>query len=564
MSSKKAIILTGLVTLFFGAFFLFPVVMVLGEAFVDPEGGVTLAYVIEVFANPVYLEGIWNALLLGVTSTLASLLIAFPLALLTHRYRFPLKGPLSALILVPLVLPPFVGAVGVKQMLGVRGSLNALLEKLGMMDPAAPIDWLGEGRFWGIVIMNALHLYPILYMNIAASLSHLDPAMEEAAQNLGCPPWRRLWRITMPLTMPGIFAGGAIVFIWSFTELGVPLVFDYSRVAPVQIYDGLKDLESNPFPYALVAVLLVISSAVFLLSKALLGRSRLGTAPRPKGKQGEKVLQGCKGWVVTGLFLGVFLLASLPHLGVIFLSVATDWYGSILPEQLTGAHYDEALGHPLVVPSIQNSLMYASGAMIVDLVLGLAIAWVIVRSTIRGRALLDALVMLPLAVPGLVLAFGYLALAQEGRAFHFLVGEGANPALLLVIAYAVRRLPYVVRAAVAGLQQSNVALEEAALSLGATPLRMMRRIALPLLSANLIAGGILAFAFAMLEVSDSLILAQQAEHFPITKAIYALLNTLGNGYELASALGVWAMVFLGIAIVGAVSLAGKRGGLFRM
>ena len=93
----------------------------------------------------------------------------------------------------------------------------------------------------------------------------------------------------MPLTMPGIFAGGAIVFIWSFTELGVPLVFDYSRVAPVQIYDGLKDLESNPFPYALVAVLLVISSAVFLLSKALLGRSRLGTAPRPKGKQGEKI-----------------------------------------------------------------------------------------------------------------------------------------------------------------------------------------------------------------------------------------------------------------------------------
>jgi iron(III) transport system permease protein len=202
--------------------------------------------------------------------------------------------------------------------------------------------------------------------------------------------------------------------------------------------------------------------------------------------------------------------------------------------------------------------------MIIDLILGLAIAWVVVRSTIRGRALLDALVMLPLAVPGLVLAFGYLALAQEGRAFHFLMGAHQNPVILLVIAYAVRRLPYVVRAAVAGLQQSNVALEEAALSLGATPMRMMRRIALPLLAANLIAGGILAFAFAMLEVSDSLILAQQAEHYPITKAIYSLLSTLGNGYELASALGVWAMVFLGISIVGAVMLAGKRGGLFRM
>jgi iron(III) transport system permease protein len=449
-------------------------------------------------------------------------------------------------------------------MLGVKGAFNAFLEKFGLMDPEAPVDWLGEGRFWGIVIMNALHLYPILYMNIAAALSHLDPAMEEAAQNLGCSPWRRLWRITIPLTMPGIFAGGTIVFIWSFTELGVPLVFDYARVAPVQIYDGIKDLSSNPFPYALVAVMLVISSAVFLLSKLILGRSRLGTAPRPKGQQTEKRLTGVKGLLVMGIFLGVFLVASLPHLGVIFLSVATDWYGSILPEGMTGAHFEEALGHPLVVPSIQNSLIYASGSMIIDLVLGLAIAWVVVRSTIRGRALLDALVMLPLAVPGLVLAFGYLALAQEGRAFHFLVGELQDPTILLVIAYAVRRLPYVVRAAVAGLQQSNVTLEEAALSLGATPMRMMRRIALPLLAANLIAGGILAFAFAMLEVSDSLILAQQAEHFPITKAIYSLLGTLGNGYELASALGVWAMVFLGISIVGAVVLAGKRGGLFRM
>ena len=564
MNSRKAIILTAVVTLFFAIFFLFPVIMVIGEAFVDRDGGLTLDYISQVFVNPVYLEGLWNALLLGVTSTLATLLIAFPLALLTHRYRFPLKGPLSALILVPLVLPPFVGAVGVKQMLGVKGALNAFLDNLGLMDPASPVDWLGEGRFWGIVVMNALHLYPILYMNIAASLAHLDPAMEEAAQNLGCSPWRRLRRITMPLTMPGIFAGGAIVFIWSFTELGVPLVFDYSRVAPVQIYDGLKDLESNPFPYALVAVMLIISSTVFLLSKALLGRSRLGTAPRPKGRNVERVLRGWKGWATTLGFVGVFLLASLPHMGVILLSSATDWYGSVFPEKLTGAHYEEALGHPLVVPSIQNSLLYASGAMVVDLVLGLAIAWVIVRSTIRGRALLDALVMLPLAVPGLVLAFGYLALAQEGRAFSFLIGINGNPAALLIIAYAVRRLPYVVRAAVAGLQQSNVTLEEAALSLGAPPIRMMRRIALPLLSANLLAGGILAFAFAMLEVSDSLILAQQAEHFPITKAIYALLNTLGNGYELASALGVWAMVFLGISIVGAVSLAGKRGGLFRM
>ena len=173
--------------------------------------------------------------------------------------------------------------------------------------------------------------------------------------------------------------------------------------------------------------------------------------------------------------------------------------------------------------------------------------------------------MLPLAVPGLVLAFGYLAITRKGEPLHWLVGDAANPILLLIAAYAVRRLPYVVRAAVAGLEQSNITLEEAARSLGATPARTLKRIALPLIGVNLIGGGILAFAFAMLEVSDSLILAQQAEHFPITKAIYTLLSTLGNGHELASALGVWAMVFLGISIIGAFVMLGKRvGNIFRM
>jgi iron(III) transport system permease protein len=163
-----------------------------------------------------------------------------------------------------------------------------------------------------------------------------------------------------------------------------------------------------------------------------------------------------------------------------------------------------------------------------------------------------------------VLAFGFLALSQEGRPLHFLVGANGNPALLLIVAYAVRRLPYVVRAAVAGLQQSDPAMEEAARSLGAGGFRTLRRISLPLIGANLAAGGILAFAFAMLEVSDSLILAQQTEHYPVTKAIYTLLSSLGNGHELAAALGVWAMVFLAVAIAGAAALAGKRGGLFRM
>jgi iron(III) transport system permease protein len=173
--------------------------------------------------------------------------------------------------------------------------------------------------------------------------------------------------------------------------------------------------------------------------------------------------------------------------------------------------------------------------------------------------------MLPIAVPGLVLAFGYLAMTREGRAFDFLIGPNDDPLLLLVIAYSIRRLPYVVRSAGAGLQQTSPVLEEAAQNLGCTPLRAIRRVTLPLISANLIAGALLAFAFGMLEVSDSLMLAQKREHYPVTKAIYELFGNLGNGDVLASALGVWAMVFLTITLSGAGILLGKKmGALFRV
>jgi iron(III) transport system permease protein len=559
MNRGTAIFITTFVTALFAVFFLYPAVSVIGEAFRGKDG-LTFSFVQEVFRNPIYREGLWNALMLGIASTFATFLLAFPMALLGHRYNFFGKKILTVLILVPLIMPPFVGAIGIKHMLGVNGSLNALLISLGMMKAQAPMDWLAQGRFWGIVAMNALHLYPILYMNISAALSHLDPAMEQAAENLGCPPWRRLLKITLPLAMPGIFAGSAIVFVWSFTELGVPLVFDYTRVAPVQVFDGIKDLNGNPLPYALVAIILVISAAIFMITKALFGRQTSGSAPRPKGRSQELQPGPLLSFACAAFFILIFFLASLPHIGVLLLSLSHDWYQTVMPMSLTLDHYREALGDPLVVPSIQKSLIYASGATLVDLIIGVAVAWVIVRSKIAGRSLLDALVMLPLAIPGLVMAFGYLALSQKGRPLDFLIGKNGDPLLLLVIAYAMRRLPYVVRSAVAGLQQSNPALEEAARSMGASPLRTLRRVSLPLIGASIAAGGILAFAFAMLEVSDSLILAQQAEHFPITKAIYSLLSTLGNGHELAAALGVWAMVFLSIALVGAATFGGKKGG----
>jgi iron(III) transport system permease protein len=167
-------------------------------------------------------------------------------------------------------------------------------------------------------------------------------------------------------------------------------------------------------------------------------------------------------------------------------------------------------------------------------------------------------------VPGLVLAFGYVAMAQDGKPFAFL-NPTRNPTALLIIAYSIRRLPYVVRSVAAGLEQTPVSLEEAAQNLGAVPAKSLIRITMPLVSANLIAGGLLAFAFAMLEVSDSLILAQRQAFYPITKAILELFQLLGDGRFLASALGVWAMAFLALVILWLSVALGKRlGALFRL
>jgi iron(III) transport system permease protein len=560
----SAITLFAMMGLFFALFFVWPIAITVREAFVDGQGSFTLAFIGDVFQNPLYREGLVNSLKMGVFSTALAILLALPLAVLTDRYVFPGKVWFSSLILIPLMLPPFVGAIGIKHLLGKMGVFNTALMKLGIMDPSQPIDWLGESQLLGVVVMNALHLYPIVYLNVSAALANLDPAMEEAALNLGCGPFKRFWKITLPLTMPGLFAGATIVFIWAFTELGVPLMFDYGRVTSVQIFSGLKDLSGNPTPYALVVVMLAVAMFMFGLSKFLFGSKAHAVAGKASiGRQARHL-----GWLgatfCTVLFSLVTLVAVLPHLAVVLTSLSKDWYATLLPDSFSLAAYEEALGHPLTLLSIKNSLVYAGLATVVDVVLGVAIAYVVVRTTLPGRNWLDGMAMMPLAVPGLVLAFGFLAMTREGQFFHFLL-LGENPILLLVIAYAVRRLPYVVRSAVAGFQQTSVTLEEAAQNLGASPFKALLKVTFPLISANIIAGGLLAFAFAMLEVSDSLILATKQAYFPITTAMYALFNALGNGEKLASALGVWAMVFLGITIIGASLILGKKmGALFRV
>jgi iron(III) transport system permease protein len=551
-----------------GALFLAPLSMVVSGGFFE-EGRFTLRFLIGVFRNPVYAEGLLNSLRIALGTFALSSAIALPLAWISHRYDFAGKKILNGLLLVPMILPPFVGAIGFQRILGTCGALNAALG-LG------PVDWLGESRLAGVMLLQALGLYPVLYLNVSAALANVDPALEEAAENLGCSGLRKFFRITFPLILPGFFAGAALVFIWSFTELGTPLMLNVTDCAPVQVYDALKEIGANPFPFALVFVLLAASVALYALVRGLFGRS--AHAMQNKASMGAvaRPLRGGRALLAAAPFAGVILLALGPHLGVILTSVAGtgSWYGTALPTQFTGEHYLQALSHEMTLSGIRNSLVYATLAVLLNAALGIGLAWITVRSRVPGRGALDTLAMLPLAVPGLVMAFGYLALSsrlihlewvKDNPVLMALFDVRTHPTFFLVIAYSVRRLPYMVRSAVAGLQQTSVTLEEAAANLGASPATSLRRITLPLISANLIAGGLLAFAFSLLEVSDSLMLAQRMDHYPITKTIYELFQLIGTGEALASALGVWAMAFLAVTIVGCSLLLGRRmGALFRM
>ena len=550
--------------LFFAAFFFWPIFQILRGGFVDADGHFTLRTFVALLADPLYRQGLANSFGLGLATTAIAFAIAVPLAFISDRFEFPGKAALASVVLVPMILPPFVGAIGIKQIFGQYGALNSLLIQLGLRPEGWTFDWFAVAPFWGVAFVSALSLYPIVYLNCAAALANVDPAMEEAAQNLGCTGWRRFRRITLPLIKPGLFAGGTIVFIAGFTELGVPLIFDYSRVTSVQIFYGLKDIGGNPAPYALVTLLLLSTTTLYLLGKGLFGRQAYAMMAKASSTGGAKPLPTGRALLCTVLFGGVTALAVMPHVGVVLMAFATDWYANILPSGFTLENFELALGHPLTVSAIGNSLKFAAASTLIDIVLGIAIAYVIVRSKLRYRGVLDVLSMLPLAVPGLVVAFGYLAMSQEGRLFSF-INPVENPTILLIIAYSVRRLPYVVRSAVAGFQQTSETLEEAAQNLGCPPLKALRKITLPLIAANLIAGGLLAFAFAMLEVSDSLILAQKQAFYPITKAILELFQLLGDGQFIARALGVWAMAFLGICIVGLSLVLGKKlGAIFRV
>ena len=552
--------------LFFGLFLFYPVALLLKGAFISGDK-FTLKYFGLLLSSPLQRESLLNSFLIALLTTVLTTLLTLPLAWLMTRFSFRGKTLLNSLLLVPMIMPPFVGAIGLRQLLARFGSVNLFLMDLGLIPPDQPIDWLGAGGFWGIVALQVMNLYPIMFLNVSAAMANIDPALREAAQNLGANGWRLFRTVTLPLILPGYFAGAIIVFIWAFTDLGTPLIFGFSRVVPVQIFDAVNEVNTNPMGYALVVFVLALTVALFLVSKQVLARKRYEMIARGHTLGAETPATARQTLLIWALIGGVIFIALLPHLAVIVQSFSERWFFSVAPSEWTTAHYGEIIGTGLTATSIRNSLLYSSFSALLDLVLGVIIAWLLTRRRIPFAGVLDALAMLPLALPGIVLAFGYVAGFDNFKNswLNEYFNPRNNPTILLIISYSVRRLPYIVRSAYAGFQQTSVTLEEASANLGASPFRTFRKITLPLVMANLIAGTILTFSFAMLEVSDGLILAMKENYFPITKMIYQLMGRIDpNAPSVACALGVVGMIILTASLLVAGKILGKKmGQLFR-
>jgi len=553
----------GLLFAFFGAFLVYPLGFMFKGAF-WPDGKFTLEYFGILFSSPLMLTCLWNSFLIAILVTLLATALTLPLAHVFTRYRFRGKALLNALLLVPLILPPFVAAIGMRQFFSRSGSVNLLLEKLGFIAPNEAIDWLGGGGFWGVVILQVLHLYPILFLNVSAAMANVDPTLREAGQNLGASGWRLFRTVTLPLVMPGYFAGAIIVFIWAFTDLGTPLIFGLNQTVAVQIFDKVNEAATNPLGYALVVFVLLLTLAMFLVSKRWIGTRSHEMLVRGHTAGLEAGAGPLRTLCIWGFGATLSIVALIPHATVALMSLADHWFFTVLPESWTLSHYEEVFAYGLTSSAIRNSLFYSSLSAFLDLAIGVCIAYLLVRKRVPGRGLIDALAMLPLALPGLVLAFGYVS----GFNFDWMAGwlnPRDNPSILLVVSYSVRRLPFIVRAAVAGLQQTSVVLEEASLNLGATAWRTLRKVTIPLVMANLVAGTILTFSFAMLEVSDSLILAMKESYYPITKALYSLLGRINPGSaNVACAMGVFGMILLSLSLfVASITLGKRLGQIFR-
>jgi iron(III) transport system permease protein len=527
----------GLILAFLLLFLIVPVGAVIYTAFVNETGSLTVGHFANFFGQLVFRESFFNSLGVALASTLFASIIAVPLAYLTVRFEFRGAVLIQTLGVLPLIMPPFVGAVALQLIFGRSGSVNLLLD-----------DWLGftipimDGLV-GVTFVESIHYFPFILLNLVAAMRNIDGAMEESALNLGARGWRLFRRVIFPLAMPGYLAGAALVFVKVFDDLGTPLVMGVTNMLAPQAYLRITSVGvDDPLGYVISVIMIGFSIlALWLAARVMKGRD-YATLQKGGGALQKRRLSAWESVLAYGWIALVLAVTLAPHVGILLMSFAQVWSFSVLPDAYTLEHYATVFSDASGM--IGNTLLYCVLAAGLDVVLGTAIAYLILRTRLPARQWLDWLASAALAIPGLVLAIGYLRLFK-GVHVPFTDKLVIHSWVLIMLAYAVRRLPYALRSCMAALQQVHVSLEEAAQSLGASRLSTIRRVVVPLMAGGILAGFVTSFITAAVELSATLLLVSTESQAPMSLGIYLYMQSIA-GRGPGAALGVLAVVVVGL------------------
>ncbi len=503
-----------LASLFLAAFLFYPLGVILARSLSGWE------VVGDVLANPYYRERLWFTTTQALLSTLLTVVLALPGALLFARFDFFGKRLLRSAFTVPFVMPTVVAAIGFLALFGARGVIDLDL----------------RGTLAVILLAHVFYNYAVVVRIVGAYLETLGPRLGEAAQMLGSSPWRTILRVTLPLAMPAVIASAALVFIFCFTSFGVIMI-----LAP---QPGFATLEVEI--YRLTARLRLESAAVLVLMQLIfislftLVYTRLQARLAVPFGGGRRALPPPKGYWRLVLALNMLVAGLLILSPLLALSYQALWpRGGIAPSLQNFEYLAEAprsLRFPGTLEAVMNSLRFAVSSMALSLVVGFAFAYAVVRG---GWRWLDGLSLLPLATSAVTLGFGYLIAFPPLRA----------SAWGLILAHSLIAFPFVARSILPALRGLPGSLTSAAKSLGSSPLSVLRRVELPLLVPSLVAAAAFAFAISMGEFGASLVLTRP-EFATVPVAIFDRLGRPGAvNYGAALALSVLLMGVTGLSFM---------------
>ncbi len=483
------------------------------------------------------LNTLLNSAIVTVAASIFGLIVAFVMA----RYDFLGKTFFRVLAMIPLLMTPFINAFVIRKIFSYDGIISYILHNVLHLPILIHIDYLA-----GVMVAQTMTFWPIVYLNVYASIMQIDPSLEEQAENLGARGFRLFRTVTLPLSLPGLAAGAAVVYIFSMEDLGAPIVFREFNMMSYRIFSGLQAAITGtipPYVSSLALILLAFALAIFLAIKKYVSLRQYAMLSRG-GRWVPRVRRlGIKGLLaIYLLLLPALLFCATPQFGVFVFAFCQRWVGTF-PEGFTLKYFGEMIHNPILFTAIRNSLMYSGVALVIIVLLGVSTAYIVARAKIPGIGVLDAVATSPIAIPGLAIATGYFLLFSSDIFKNTPLDPiSSGPWLLLILAYAIRRSPFTTRAVFAGLQQTHEAFEEAAMNLGASRAKTLRSIVLPLIGLSILSGALISFVYSMAETSVSVTLGGiNRAQAPITYAMYDLLY---SGYVYGPNLVAVMAVFL--------------------